>query len=140
MKLPLTRTSHALQVRDLVRAPNGDAVEHTPVCCPLLCWLTVLLNLGFALPGPGGEPAKKDERSLLTILLQECLKDKNVWLFAITYFFVYVVRQVRSVFLSAASVYAPSLKVIVGPIAVRNTSTHFEDRVSCSNSAQRRMH
>ena len=44
---------------------------------------------------PGGAPAKKDERSLLTILLQECLKDRNVWLFAITYFFVYVVRQAR---------------------------------------------
>ena len=32
----------------------------------------------------------------MTILLQECLKDRNVWLFAITYFFVYVVRQARS--------------------------------------------
>ena len=42
-----------------------------------------------------GIPAKKDERSLVTILFQECLKDRNVWLFAITYFFVYVVRQAR---------------------------------------------
>ena len=42
-----------------------------------------------------GVPAAKDERSLITILTQECLKDRNVWLFAITYFFVYVVRQVN---------------------------------------------
>lgn len=46
-----------------------------------------------AAPVKKGIPAKKDERSLVTILFQECLKDRNVWLFAITYFFVYVVRQ-----------------------------------------------
>jgi sugar phosphate permease len=42
-------------------------------------------------PKKGGE-TKKDERGLIQILTQECLKDHKVWLFAISYFFVYTVR------------------------------------------------
>ena len=30
----------------------------------------------------------KDERGLLTILVQECLKSPYVWLFAVSYFWV----------------------------------------------------
>jgi hypothetical protein len=42
-----------------------------------------------ACPGAGGAAAKpkaKDERSLVTILVEECLKSRAVWLFAISYF------------------------------------------------------
>ena len=37
----------------------------------------------------GGEP----KRSLWDLLYQDCVKSPYVWLFAIAYFFVYVVRQ-----------------------------------------------
>lgn len=42
-----------------------------------------------ACPDAGGAAAKpkaKDERSLVTILVEECLKSRAVWLFAISYF------------------------------------------------------
>ncbi len=37
--------------------------------------------------------AKEDKPGLLTLLVEDCLKNPYVWLFAISYFFVYVVRQ-----------------------------------------------
>ena len=38
--------------------------------------------------------AKKEEKpGLLTLLVEDCLKNPYIWLFAISYFFVYVVRQ-----------------------------------------------
>ena len=40
--------------------------------------------------GAGGEAPK---RSLWNLLYQDCVKNPYVWLFAIAYFFVYVVRQ-----------------------------------------------
>jgi hypothetical protein len=42
-----------------------------------------------ACPDAGGAAAKpraNDERSLVTILVEECLKSRPVWLFAISYF------------------------------------------------------
>lgn len=39
------------------------------------------------------KPKVKDDRGLLTILLEECLKNPSVWLFAVSYFWVYVIRQ-----------------------------------------------
>lgn len=44
--------------------------------------------------GCGGWRAAKEEKpGLLTLLVEDCLKNPYVWLFAISYFFVYVVRQ-----------------------------------------------
>ena len=36
--------------------------------------------------GAAAKPKAKDERSLVTILVEECLKSRAVWLFAISYF------------------------------------------------------
>jgi hypothetical protein len=60
------------------RCGRGVALQH--VCLCALC--------------AAGTKAKKDERSLLQILWQECLRSPYIWLFALTYFFVYVIRQV----------------------------------------------
>ncbi len=43
-------------------------------------------------PAAGTEAAKpkaKDQRGLLSILVQECLKSPYVWLFAVSYFWVH---------------------------------------------------
>ncbi len=40
-----------------------------------------------------GFAAKEEKPGLLTLLVEDCLKNPYVWLFAISYFFVYVVRQ-----------------------------------------------
>ena len=40
-----------------------------------------------------GAAAPEEKPGLLTMLVEDCLKNPYVWLFAIAYFFVYVVRQ-----------------------------------------------
>ncbi len=40
-----------------------------------------------------GAEKKEDKPGLLTLLVEDCLKNPYVWMFAISYFFVYVVRQ-----------------------------------------------
>jgi hypothetical protein len=40
-----------------------------------------------------GAGKEEDKPGLLTLLVEDCLKNPYVWLFAISYFFVYVVRQ-----------------------------------------------
>ena len=36
---------------------------------------------------------KEEKPGLLTLLVEDCLKNPYIWLLAISYFFVYVVRQ-----------------------------------------------
>mmetsp|Transcript_12536 Transcript_12536/g.37655 ORF Transcript_12536/g.37655 Transcript_12536/m.37655 type:complete len:323 (-) Transcript_12536:500-1468(-) len=43
--------------------------------------------------GKPSVPKAKDERGVFKILYEECLKSPYVWLFAVSYFWVYVIRQ-----------------------------------------------
>jgi hypothetical protein len=48
----------------------------------------------FLLVTPVGCAEKKEDKpGLLTLLVEDCLKNPYIWLLAISYFFVYVVRQ-----------------------------------------------
>ncbi len=61
-----------------------------------------------------GITAKEEKPGLLTLLVEDCLKNPYVWLFAISYFFVYVVRQgVTSWFIFYLKVWALQLAVIL---------------------------
>ncbi|KAK9901089.1 hypothetical protein WJX75_003573 [Coccomyxa subellipsoidea] len=42
---------------------------------------------------PNKTAANEEKPGLLTLLVEDCLKNPYIWLFAISYFFVYVVRQ-----------------------------------------------
>ena len=48
--------------------------------------LSQVLIRGCPTGGVAAKPKAKDERSLVTILVEECLKSRAVWLFAISYF------------------------------------------------------
>jgi len=60
---------------------------HEVVAGPHLCHMFISAQCWG---GAGGEAPK---RSLWNLLYQDCVKNPYVWLFAIAYFFVYVVRQ-----------------------------------------------
>lgn len=57
-------------------------------CCNVTdCYLFTWNEIGAA------GAAKEEKPGLLTLLVEDCLKNPYIWLFAISYFFVYVVRQ-----------------------------------------------